>query len=254
MQKCTKFLTWKLTYSVLNKSLKVSRIFNMEIDLFGIKAEKMVEEVKPKKKTTRTPRKKEPTTRDLKWEVTKAKDRLKELEEQDESKFSDFELSIKGKKVNMPLVKNHIIYYQKQVDELRKPFLPLLNKWKDFIVNYCLNNKQEIDVIWFNESCPYDVDISVRLKGHRCWNSCVSFRFQDGKLKAFDSHFGGGTTSLWFSEVDYLNNPKVEEDKVKEILLRVFNKECSNSSWEDDDEEVDSHREIKLDDFGFIDD
>jgi len=131
--------------------------------------------------------------------------------------------------------------------ELREPQQANLNKWKEFIVNLCKEKGQEIEKIWFDVSTPYDNEVEVRLKGHRCWNSCVSFRFQNNKLKAFDSHFGGGTSML-HGEID-------EEEKVREVMERVFNKECSNSSWEDkydERKEDEKHRKIEVDIDGWL--
>ena len=133
--------------------------------------------------------------------------------------------------------------------ELREPQQANLNKWKEFIVKLVEQNGEEIDKIWFDTSVPYDNEIEVRLKGHKCWNSCVSFRFQNNKLKAFDSHFGGGTSML-HGEFD-------EEEKVREVMERVFNKECSNSSWEDkydERKEDEKHRKIEVDNDGWRED
>ena len=66
------------------------------------------------------------TEEELKEAIRKSYTRLKELAEQDESKFTDFEKSIKGKEVNSRLVKNHIIYYKKKLDRLRDN---TLSKW-----------------------------------------------------------------------------------------------------------------------------
>ena len=134
-----------------------------------------------------------------------------------------------------------IIELKKQRDELRSPQKPNLVKWKKFIINLCKEEGQKIDKIWFNTSEPYDNEIAIRLAGHRCWSACVEFRFREGKLKAYDSHFGGGT-----SQLDYGIN---EEQKIKEIMKQVFNKECSNSSWNDD---IEGKREIKIDDEGWL--
>lgn len=144
--------------------------------------------------------------------------------------------------------------YKVIIDEGRQKFLPLLNKWKDFIVNLCNEKGAEIEKIWFDESCPYDCEVSVRLTGHRCWNDCVSFRFQNNILKAFDSGFGGGTTMLWLSHTDYLENPNLEQDKVKEVMEKVINKECDTYSvkWNKEEEnKVIEHRIINIDSNGW---
>jgi len=208
-----------------------------------------IELTKNIQKSPRERKPKEPSISDLKWEISKEWKRMDELEAQDESNFSDFDKSVKAKEVNLPLVRNHIRYYQDKIDKLREPFNPLLNKWKSFIIELCKEKNQEIELIWFDESSPYDCEIEIRLKGHRCWNSCVSLRFQEGKLKAYDSHFGGGTSSVWLAHTDYLSNPNIEEDKVKEIMENVFNRKCTDSHWEDNHE---GHRNIQVDDKGWL--
>ena len=219
----------------------------VKIRLFDLEKEK-AQVVVQKTKKTRARKKKEPTARDLSWEISKSFTRIEELEAQDETNFSDFDKSVKGKAVNIPLVKNHISYYRKQLAEIRSPTLPLLNKWKDFIIKYCKEHNQEIELIWFDESCPYDVAISVRLKDHRCWSSCVQFRFQDNQLKAFDSHFGGGTSTVWINPY----KEETAEEKVEQILQRVFKKECSDSSWEDREKDYSpSKREIEINEQGY---
>ena len=124
---------------------------------------------------------------------------------------------------------------------------PLI-KWRDFIVNLCKERGQEIEKIWFDTSVPYDNEIEVRLAGHRCWNSCVGFRFQEGKLKAYDSHFGGGTSMIHDTTAD-----NYEETEIRKVMERVFNKDCSNSMWEDghDKREV-KKRVIEIDCNGWI--
>ena len=131
--------------------------------------------------------------------------------------------------------------------ELREPQQANLNKWKEFIVNLCKEKGQEIEKIWFDTSVPYENEICVRLDGHRCWSQCVSFRFQNNKLKAYDSHFGGGT-SMFYGQED-----EDDEKKIREVMERVFNKECSDSSWEDNhDEREVKKREIEIDEDGWI--
>lgn len=211
-----------------------------------------VEVVKPKK-TTRTPRNKEPSASDIKWERRKSMERLAELEAQDETGWSESDIWYKGKDNNMPLVKNHIIFYTKQLKEMRAKFMPLLNRWKTFILDYCKEKGQEVEHIWFDESVPYDVCVEVRMKNHRCWFNCVSFRFQDGKLKAYDSHFGGGTSFVWFNHLDYANLEGhlegLEKSKVKEVMDKVFAMACSNSKWCDGDGKQKQH---KFDEDGWI--
>ena len=117
-----------------------------------------------------------------------------------------------------------------------------LIKCKKFLEKLCEARKEK-PFIWFDTSQPYDNEVCIRLEGHRCWNCCASFRFENKKLRAYDSYFGGGTTFLDF-DID-------EEKKIREIMEKVFNKECSNSGWENDKGE---HREIKIgDDFWIVD-
>lgn len=226
------------------------------ISLFGSEAQALVKPiavVEKEKVVVKTPRiskpkeprkAKEETISNLRWEQEESIKRLRELEAQDETNFTDFDKSVKGKEVNMPLVKNHICYYQRQIEKLQEPFNHLLNKWKDFIVNLCKTKGQEIDKIWFDVSAPLDCEIAVRLAGHRCWSACVEFRFQEGQLRAFDSHFGGGTSFIDGFK-SYMDDDKTA-NKITEIMERVFNKECSNNEWESkgDREGDKAHRHI----------
>jgi hypothetical protein len=233
----------------------------MKLQLFSTEVEELVKTLpKDEPKVNKTPKKRTPRAKstedlsvlELKWKITEEKDELLRLEAQDETNFSDFDKSVKGKEVNMKLVNNHISYYQGFIDKQRANFEPILSHWKGFIVDLCKEKGQEIDKIWFDESVPYDCAIDIRLVGHRCWSSCCSFRFQEGKLKAFDSHFGGGTSFVWFCSTDYLQNPDCERDKVKEVMEKVFNKECSDSSWENNEDREEKHREINIDEKGWL--
>jgi len=129
----------------------------------------------------------------------------------------------------------------KTIDERGKveKYQQLLEKWKKFIEDYCKEKKQEPELIWFDSSVPYDCEISVRMKNHRCYNSCIDFRFEKQKLVAFDSHFGGGTSFV---------NGCDEEKEIKTNLDKVFNKKCSDDSFCCDDGK---QREIKLDENGW---
>ena len=141
-------------------------------------------------------------------------------------------------------------YSIKIIDDEKIRYNYLLNKWKEFIINLCKEKGQEIDKIWFDNSVPYDCEIGIRLVGHRCWNFCVSFRFEKGDLRAFDSHFGGGTSFLR----GFGREKETDEEigtQIKEIMERVFNKECSNSSWEDNEREY-PLRVIEVDEKGWI--
>lgn len=207
----------------------------MKLKLFSQETDDLI---KAKAKKEKKP--KELSVSDLKWELRKEKMKLAEYEKQDESNFTDFDKSVKGKEANIPLIRNHIAYYTKQIAEKRTSYEPVLNKWRDFIVNLCKEKGKEIDMIAFDESAPYDCEVALRLKGHRCYSHCVSFRFQRNRLKAYDSHFGGGTS--------FLDSDINEETTIKEIMERVFNEECSKSGWEDSSYE---HRQIKVDERGW---
>lgn len=203
------------------------------ISLFGQEAQAIVKPVIVKPVSVKTPRAvrtprtpKEQSITDLRYEQEKDIKRLRELESQDETGWTDMDKMYKGKEANSRLVKAHIYNYQKQIEKLQEPFNPLLNKWKEFIVNLCVANNQAIDKIWFDVSAPYECEINVRLAGHRCWNACVEFRFEKNQLKAYDSNFGGGTSWADGKTDEEITN------KITEIMKRVFNKECSNDGWE----------------------
>lgn len=218
--------------------------------------QEQIEQIKPKEKKKREPKKKEQSISDLKWEIEKELKELKKLEAQDETGWTDLDKSIKGKEVNSMLVRNHIIYYTEQMRALREPFNPLLNNWKNFIVNLCKERGQEIDKIWFDTSAPYDVDISVRLAGHRCWSTCVSFRFDKGSLRAFDSDFGGGTTFLGNFGCGTITTDEEIEKNIREIMENVFNKKCEEDYvrfWNKEDySKPIENRVIEIDEQGWI--
>lgn len=207
----------------------------------------VIQTEKPKK--TRQPRvtsiEKESVS-NLKFEIRKEREALKKYEEQDESNFTDFEKGVKGKEVNMKLIHNHIAYYQGFIDAKREPQQALLEKWRGFIVNLCLEKGQEIDKIWFDESAPFDCAVNLRMKGHCCWYHCVNFRFEGGKLKAYDSHFGGGTSFVWFNHLEYQANPKIEEDTIREVMEKVFKNECCGENTEAE------HKEHLINERGWI--
>jgi hypothetical protein len=149
-------------------------------------------------------------------------------------------------------------YDIKIIDErdIREKYNVLLFKWRDFIVNLCKEKGQEIDKIWFDKSSPYDCAVHVRMKEHKCYYDCVSFRFSHNKLVAYDSHFGHGTTFLFDRE-------QKEQQDIKEVMEKVFNKDCSNVEWctllkKDGEagERLDNyeHREIIVDEQGWVKD
>ena len=132
--------------------------------------------------------------------------------------------------------------------ELRLPQQEHLNRCKDLLIKLCKEKGETIDKIWFDVSAPYDSCVDIRLDGHRCWSSCVNFRFQKGVLKAYDSHFGGGTSWVTTTADNYC-----EETEIRNIMERVFNKECSDSGWEDSkDDEERGKRVIEIDNDGWL--
>ena len=134
-------------------------------------------------------------------------------------------------------------------------FNSLLNKWKDFIVNLCKERGQEIEKIWFDTSAPMDCEIGVRLANHKCWSSCISFRFEKGDLRACDSGFLGGTHFIGgFGQ--FAKKTDEETGKIiTELLERCFNRECEKDYagfYKLDENKPIEHREIKLDEKGWI--
>jgi hypothetical protein len=151
-------------------------------------------------------------------------------------------------------LKEKVKEYSRYIRLARTPFEKDLNKWKEFIIGLVKEREgEEIDKIWFNESSPYEYEVEVRLKGHRCWNSCVSLRFDKGHLKAYDSNFGGGTSFIGGIGGGVGSEEKIKESII-EIMEKVFKKECSNSGWNDklNNELNNNHREIDIDEFGWI--
>ena len=104
-------------------------------------------------------------------------------------------------------------------------------KWLGYIKEILDQAGEEFDW-WFDTSSPYDSEIEVTLKSHKCWPPCVSFRFKDRQLEAFDSNFGGGTS---FLDPDDRKHPG---DTLKKILASVLARECEKSKFnyaEDED-------------------
>lgn len=123
------------------------------------------------------------------------------------------------------LKKQHEEAYKIQVLDLRTKesiWTPLLNEWKEFIVNLCKEKGKEVE-IWFDTSVPYDCEIALRLKEHNCYYYCVNFRFEKGKLSAYDSNFDGGT-----SFVEGKETKEEEEKEVIRVMEKVFNGECED--------------------------
>lgn len=209
--------------------------------------------------TTRTP--KEKSVQDYKWEIKKKKDeileaqkKIKEYETQDETGWDSFELCVKGKETNIGLLSNHILYYTREIEEIKKhmfarreAYQPMLEKWRAFILNYIKEKGKEVDMIWFDTSAPYDCEVDVRMKGHHCWYSCVSFRFDKGKLEAYNGGGGGGTS--WSK----CQNDFEAETSIKSILDDVCNNKCCDDEarytpWDG------KQREIKIDEKGWSED
>lgn len=146
-----------------------------------------------------------------------------------------------------------------KVNASREPFNSLLNRWKDYLIKLCAERGQEIDKIWFNESAPYDVSVSLRMKGHHCYSDCVKFRFQKGKLVVYDSGFDGGTSWVYssnHSDNDRYNAPtEMEEAEVKRIMEKVFSRECDKGEtkfFKKEEENNWTQREIITDERGWI--
>jgi len=131
-----------------------------------------------------------------------------------------------------------------------KRFNHFLDEWKAKIQKLCDDKGEEVEM-WYDTSSPMDCEINVRLKSHRCSYNCVSFRFEDGVINAYDSHFDGGTTFIHLAKAHIC---RVDEIKlVEEVMEKVFNKECSNSSWEEDsDGKSYPKREHRVNEFGWV--
>jgi len=136
------------------------------------------------------------------------------------------------------------------IDERKnhKRFNYFLDEWKAKIQKICDDKGEEVEM-WYDTSAPYDCEINVRLKSHRCSHNCVNFRFAHGILEAYDSHFGGGTT---FCKKPHMS--RIDEiEVVEKVMEQVFNKECSNSSWEEDsDGKSYPKRNHNVNEFGWL--
>ncbi len=66
------------------------------------------------------------TIQELKDNIEERKQRIKELEEQDEREFTEFQMCVSSRKANIPLCRNHIIYFQQELDKRENNSL---NKW-----------------------------------------------------------------------------------------------------------------------------
>jgi len=167
--------------------------------------------------------------------------------------WNEKEMNLRNLYTEITLSKSKITELKMKLWDLREPFTPLLNKWKEFIVNYCKEKEQEIEMIGFNESAPYDCEISVRMKGHYCYYSCISFRFNKGNLVAYDG-LGGGTSFLG-GFGSGLKTEQETESEIKELLDKVFNHECDEHHadfYNVDTTKPAEHRNIKIDEKGWI--
>jgi hypothetical protein len=120
--------------------------------------------------------------------------------------------------------------------ELKHQEDEFLHKWIAYIKEITDQAGAEFDW-WFDTSAPYDCEIELVVRGHRCWGPCVSFRFSDKKLTAFDSNFGGGTSFLEPWERD------TPGEIVRATMAKVLAKECENSKFNYNEslEEVQEH-------------
>lgn len=80
---------------------------------------------------------------ELKENIEFEKKRLKDYEIQDESNFSDFEKAVKGKEVNIPLIRNHIAYYEKEIEIRNKNSLSVFIN-KDAVENKNMSNENSM--------------------------------------------------------------------------------------------------------------
>ena len=142
--------------------------------------------------------------------------------------------------------------YAKTIAEGRSKFLPVLNEWKEYIITLCKEKGHEIDKIWFDESAPYDCEVAVRLKEHDCYHSCVQFRFSGSVLRAYDSHFGGGTSFVNQPHQTFLE----AKATITEVMEKVFEKKCSSSGWnfDKDTSKAYEQRKININDYGWLED
>lgn len=149
-------------------------------------------------------------------------------------------------------LKTKIDEAETEIWKRRAIFIPTLEKWKKIIMNYLEANNAEIDKIWFDESEPYDCEIAIRLKNHKCHYECVSIRFGqfDGKLipRAYDSDFGGGTQCM---EI-YQSTEEESTKRVERILNKIIWKKCEESEIEFYDPDEELKAKINIDDKGWI--
>lgn len=95
--------------------------------------------------------------------------------------------------------------------------------WVDF------NSQNYEPEIWFDSSTPYDCEIALRMKGHKCYYECINFRFEKGILKAWDNGFqspmGSGTNML---HTDYGSHQSHGDriNIIRELMERVLKNEC----------------------------
>jgi len=124
-----------------------------------------------------------------------------------------------------------------QIPQIQQYTEKHLIRWKEFIEKLCAEKNEKVEV-WFDLSAPYDNEVNVRLVNHNCSWNCVAFRFNHGKLTAYDSNFGGGTSFLWNLEAEK------QEEEIRKVMERVFNKECETNRYNLDSEGKPHQRHI----------
>ena len=138
----------------------------------------------------------------------------------------------------LPLCTNNCIsseeYLKQAKEELiaeKKAKYAHLDKWVEWL-------KKEIpeEFDWYYDtSAPYDSEINVHIKSHKCIGTCFNLRFDEkGKLKASDSHFMGGTHTIQGS-------PYVDDEEeaiqiaMRQVVEKSIAKECDDSDWEENE-------------------
>lgn len=140
--------------------------------------------------------------------------------------WNEKEMNLRNLYTEITLSKSKITELKAKLWKKREPFHPLVRKWADFIISLTKERGQEIDLLWFSESAPYECAIEVRLRGHHCYCSCVNFRFENNELRAYDSDFGGGTSMIRATTDEEISK------EITEVMEKVFNKECEASEDE----------------------
>jgi len=92
----------------------------VKVKVTQVLSEKELEERRLKRRPGYSPSAEEMTLEELRRAIEEEKAEIKRLEAQDETGWDDFKLSVQGKDVNIPLCRNHIIYYQAELDRRMK--------------------------------------------------------------------------------------------------------------------------------------